>query len=326
MKMRKVLGLTAGLLLVISMVLSSCGPSAPEFPPAELTDELCYGYSIGVPDYFSANGFAYDDENKCRVSEINDQAVMQIIRKSYDPAGDDYDGDVLAVFGEMTGLDTAELTTEEAEISGMPGMKISGTDPDGNELRAVVFSNETYGSVLAITLKEYSNDAEKEHGYISDFDLIPEAIQPIGPEEHFAKLGYTIDFPDYYEKFSPIDMGMETGYACYSNPDANIDMTISSGSGADSMERGIDGLEDSLRFDEETGIDISVSDEVTKGPARIRQYSYSYAGMSAGGAGAFIYDTDKDTLITINLMESGFGDEDYTGDFTKMIEGMSAGE
>ena len=87
MKMRKVLGLAAGLLLSVAMVLSSCGAedggeseSAPELPPAELVDELCYGYSIGVPDYYISNGIVIDKESKYkdRVSEIDGQAVLRI--------------------------------------------------------------------------------------------------------------------------------------------------------------------------------------------------------------------------------------------------------
>ena len=323
---KKLPGLIGLLLLVISMALSSCGPSAPEFPPAELTDEMCFGYSIGVPDYYSNNGFSYDEEKRCRVSEIDDQAVLRIYRMLYEPGYDDFDGDLITAFGEMAGLDASALTAEETEIGGSPGMKLSGTDADGNELRSVIFNNEVYGSVIAVTVQEYANDVEKEHAYIDDFELIPDTIRPIGPEEHLAALGYTMDIPDYYEKFIPVDRGMQIVYACYSNPDANLDMTINEGAGGDSMDKSVSGLEESLRFDEETGIDINVSDEVTKGPARIRQYTYSYSGMSAGGAGALIYDSDKDIMIEINLMESGYGDEDFAGDFRKMIDGMSVAE
>ena len=330
--MRKVLGLGAGLLLVIAMMLSSCGAggeSAPELPPAEIVDEIFYGYSIGVPDYFSSKGFELDkgDHYNERVSEIDDQAVLRIIRKYCEIKADEFSGKVMEEFGDIAGLNDPELTTEEAEIGGMPGMKISGTDPDGNEVRAALFLNEDYGSIVAVALKEYSNDTEKEHAYIDDFELIPDSVHTVGPEEHLAHLGYTIDFPDYYERFAPFDEDKGTGYACYAG-DAFLDITISSGAGGDSMDRSIDDLEESLRFDDETGVDISVSDEVTKGTGKIRQYSYSFAGMSAGGAGAFIYDTEKDTLISINLMESGFGgSEDFIGDFNKMIEEIAvAGE
>lgn len=326
MKKNRIPSLAGLLLIVIAMVLGSCGQSAPDFPTPELTDEMCFGYSIGVPDYYSS-GFVYDKEKRCRVSEINDQAVLRIYRKLYNPGSDEFSGDVMEVFGEMTGLDISALTAEETEIGGQTGMKVSGTDADGNELRAVVFDNEDYGSVIAVAVQEYSNDAEKEHAYIDDFELIPDTIHTIGPEEHMAALGYTIDIPDYYERFYPVDMEMEVVYACYGNPGANLDMEILEGAGADSMDSSVSGLEEDLRFDEETGIDISVSDEFTKGPARIREYTYSYSGMGAGGAGVFIYDTAKDVMITINLMESGYGDEeDYVGDFRKMIEEMTVAE
>ena len=327
MKMRKVLGLAAGLLLIVSLVLSSCGAeeeSAPELPPAELTEEICYGYSFGVPDYYSSNGFVINKDIKEgeRVSEIDGQAALRITSKYSELEADEFSGKALEESGIADGLGAAELTTEEMEIAGMPGMKASCTNPDGNEVRAILFLNEDYKSITAVSMKEYSSETEKEHAYIDDFDLIPESIRTVGPEEHMAALGYTIDFPEYYEKFVPYIMGSDITYFCYAGADANTDVTISEGAGADSLDRSEAGLEDSLRFDEETGIDISISDDIEKGPARIRQYSYSFSGMAAGGEGAFIYDTDKDILISINLMESGNGDKDYSGDFRKMIRDL----
>lgn len=327
MKRSKLIGLISVMLLAFAMILGSCGEKAPEFPPAELADELGYGYAIGVPDYFSSNGFVYDDKSRLRVSDIADQAVLSIGWNLFDPSRDEFDGDLLAVFSDKTGLDTTEYTTEEAEIAGAAGMKISGTDPDGNEVRALAFPDDDHGCVIIVCLKEYTNETEKEHGYLSDFDLIADSVQKIGPEEYFARLGYTIDFPDYYEKFTPVDRAMERGYACYSNPDSNIDMTMKYGAGSDSLDKELAGLEDSLFFDDSNPVKVSTADEITTGPARIVKYSYSYSGMDAGGSGAYIYDTDKDILININLMESGRDSELYNGDFEKMIDGISvAGE
>lgn len=264
-----------------------------------------------------------ESKYKDRVSDIDGQAVLRINGKYSELEADEFSGKAMEEFGTMTGLDTAGLTAEEADIAGMPGMRISGADADGNEVRAALLLNEDYKNILAVTVKEINTEAEKEHAYIDDFELIPDAIHAIGPKEHMAHLGYTIDFPEYYEKFVPYEMGSEISYFCYAGSDANLDVSISSDAGEDSLDRTEAGLEESLKFDDETGVDVVMSDEVEKGPARIRPYTYSFSGMDAGGSGALIYDTEKNVLIVIELMESGSGDKDYNGDLRKMIDEMT---